>query len=91
MPWGPFFVFARRRFNIGRTPNPEDFWKFTDEEMQLDAEMEVTSEDGYVGALRLDHTAVTTDGYATKTSTLIRQHLRDLAFTAEDMQQVRFC
>lgn len=59
--------------------------------MQLDAEMEVTSEDGYVGALRLDHTAVTTDGYATKTSTLIRQHLRDLAFTAEDMQQVRFC
>lgn len=59
--------------------------------MQLDAEMEVTTEDGYVGTLRLDHTAVTTDGYATKTSTLIRQHLRDLAFTAEDMQQVRFC
>ena len=39
---------------------------------QLDAEMEVTTEDGYVGILRLDHTSVqvTTDGYATKTSTL---------------------
>ena len=39
---------------------------------RLDAEMEVTTEDGYVGALRLDHTSVqvTTDGYATKTSTL---------------------
>ena len=34
--------------------------------------MEVTTEDGYVGILRLDHTSVqvTTDGYATKTSTL---------------------
>ena len=39
---------------------------------QLDAEMEVTTEDGYVGVLRLDHTSVqvTTDGYATKTNTL---------------------
>ena len=39
---------------------------------RLDAEMEVTTEDGYVGVLRLDHTSVqvTTDGYATKTSTL---------------------
>ena len=39
---------------------------------KLDAEMEVTTEDGYVGVLRLDHTSVqvTTDGYATKTSTL---------------------
>ena len=39
---------------------------------RLDAEMEVTTEDGYVGTLRLDHTSVqvTTDGYATKTSTL---------------------
>ena len=39
---------------------------------RLDAEMEVTTEDGYVGILRLDHTSVqvTTDGYATKTSTL---------------------
>lgn len=38
----------------------------------LDAEMEVTTEDGYVGILRLDHTSVqvTTDGYATKTSAL---------------------
>jgi len=38
----------------------------------LDAEMEVTTEDGYAGTLRLDHTSVqvTTDGYATKTSTL---------------------
>ena len=39
---------------------------------RLDAEMEVTTEDGYVGVLRLDHTSVqvTTDGYATKTSPL---------------------
>ena len=39
---------------------------------RLDAEMEVTTEDGYVGILRLDYTSVqvTTDGYATKTSTL---------------------
>ena len=39
---------------------------------RLDAEMEVTTEDGYVGTLRLDHTSVqvTTDGYASKTSTL---------------------
>ena len=39
---------------------------------RLDAEMEVTTEDGYAGILRLDHTTVqvTTDGYATKTSTL---------------------
>jgi hypothetical protein len=39
---------------------------------KLDAEMEVTTEDGYVGVLRLDHTSVqvTTDGYTTKTSTL---------------------
>ena len=39
---------------------------------RLDAEMEVTTEDGYAGTLRLDHTSVqvTTDGYSTKTSTL---------------------
>ena len=35
----------------------------------LDAEIEATTEDGYTGTLRLDHTTVqvTTDGYATKT------------------------
>ena len=39
---------------------------------QLEPELEVTTEDGYIGVLRLDHTSVqvTTDGYATKTSTL---------------------
>ena len=39
---------------------------------RLDAEMEFTTEDGYTGVLRLDHTSVqvTTDGYASKTSTL---------------------
>ena len=39
---------------------------------RLDAEMEVTTEDGYVGVLRLDHTSVqvTTDGYANKTTSL---------------------
>lgn len=39
---------------------------------RLDAEMEVTTEEGYAGVLRLDHTSVqvTTDGYATKTNTL---------------------
>ena len=39
---------------------------------RLDGEMEVSTEDGYVGTLRLDHTSVqvNTDGYATKTSTL---------------------
>ena len=39
---------------------------------RLDAEMEVTTEDGYAGILRLDHTSVqvTTDGYATRTNTL---------------------
>ena len=38
----------------------------------LDAEIEVTTEDGYAGALRLDHTSVqvTVDGYATKTRAL---------------------
>ena len=35
----------------------------------LEAELEVTTEEGYTGVLRLDHTSVqvTTDGYATKT------------------------
>ena len=39
---------------------------------RLDAEMEVTTEDGYTGVLLLDHTTVkvTTDGYATRTNTL---------------------
>ena len=39
---------------------------------QLDAEMEVTTEDGYTGTLHLDHTTVqvTTDGYATKTGSV---------------------
>lgn len=39
---------------------------------QLDAEMEVTTEDGYTGTLHLDHTTVqvTTDGYATKKGTI---------------------
>ncbi len=39
---------------------------------RLDAEMEVTTEDGYTGTLHLDHTSVqvTTDGYATKTTNL---------------------
>lgn len=44
---------------------------------RLDAEMEATTEDGYVGILRLDHTSVqvTTDGYATKTSRLCAKHM----------------
>ena len=39
---------------------------------QLDAELEVTTEDGYTGTLHLDHTTVkvTADGYATKTQSL---------------------
>lgn len=39
---------------------------------QLDAELEVTTEDGYTGTLHLDHTTVqvTTDGYATKTGSV---------------------
>ena len=39
---------------------------------RLDAEMEFTSEDGYTGILRLDHTSVqvTTDGYKTSTKSL---------------------
>lgn len=38
----------------------------------LDAEIEVTTEDGYTGELHLDHTTVkvTTDGYAAKTGTV---------------------
>lgn len=38
----------------------------------LEAEMEVTTADGYAGTLRLDHTSVQvkTDGYATKTNSL---------------------
>lgn len=38
----------------------------------LEAEMEATTEDGYTGVLRLDHTSVqvTTDGYATRTQAL---------------------
>ena len=39
---------------------------------KLDAELEVTTEDGYTGTLHLDHTTVqvTTDGYTTKTKAL---------------------
>jgi len=39
---------------------------------RLDAEMEVTTEDGYTGTLHLDHTTVqvSTDGYATRTGTV---------------------
>ena len=39
---------------------------------QLDAELEVTTEDGYTGTLNLDHTTVqvTTDGYATRTGSV---------------------
>lgn len=39
---------------------------------RLDAEMEVTTEDGYTGTLRLDHTSVqvTTDGHKTSTKNL---------------------
>lgn len=39
---------------------------------QLNAELEVTTEDGYSGTLHLDHTTVkvTVDGYATKTQAL---------------------
>ena len=39
---------------------------------QLDAEIDVATEDAYTGALRLDHTSVkvTADGYATKTKAL---------------------
>ena len=39
---------------------------------RLDAEMEFTTEDGYTGTLRLDHTSVqvTTDGYTSKTTSL---------------------
>lgn len=39
---------------------------------RLDAEMKFTTEDGYTGVLRLDHTSVqaTTDGYASKTTSL---------------------
>ena len=38
----------------------------------LDAEMEVTTEDGYNGTLRLDHTSIqaAADGYASRTTTL---------------------
>lgn len=38
----------------------------------LEAELEITTEDGYTGVLRLDHTSVqvTTDGYATRTQAL---------------------
>ena len=39
---------------------------------RLEDEMEFTTEDGYTGVLRLDHTSVqvTTDGYASKTTSL---------------------
>lgn len=51
---------------------PSDTYNLETILQRLDAEMEVTTEDGYVGILRLDHTSVqvTTDGYATKTNTL---------------------
>ena len=46
--------------------------KMDDILQRLDAEMEVTTEDGYTGTLRLDHTSVqvTTDGYKTSTKSL---------------------
>ena len=46
--------------------------KMDDILQRLDAEMEVTTEDGYTGALRLDHTSVqvATDGYKTSTKSL---------------------
>lgn len=49
-----------------KTDNMEEILK------GLDAELEITTEDGYTGVLRLDHTTVqvTTDGYATKTQSV---------------------
>ena len=46
--------------------------KMDDILQRLDAEMEVTTADGYTGILRLDHTSVqvTTDGYKTTTRSL---------------------
>ena len=46
--------------------------KMDDILQRLDAEMEVTTEDGYTGVLRLDHTSVqvTVDGYKTSTKNL---------------------
>ena len=46
--------------------------KMDDILQRLDAEIEVTTEDGYTGALRLDHTSVqvTTNGYKTSTKSL---------------------
>ena len=46
--------------------------KMDDILQRLDAEMEITTEDGYTGTLRLDHTSVqvTTDGYKTSTKSL---------------------
>lgn len=46
--------------------------KMDDILQRLDAEMEFTSEDGYTGTLRLDHTSVqvTTDGYKSSTKSL---------------------
>ena len=51
---------------------PSDTDKMETILQNLDAELEVTTEDGYSGTLRLDHTTVQVkaDGYATKTRTL---------------------
>ena len=51
---------------------PSDTNKMETILQNLDAEMEVTTEDGYSGILRLDHTSVqvTVDGYGTKTRSL---------------------
>ena len=51
---------------------PSDTDKMESILQNLDAELEVTTEEGYSGALRLDHTSVqvTVDGYGTKTRSL---------------------
>ena len=51
---------------------PSDTNNMEDILQKLDAEIEVTTEEGYTGTLHLDHTTVqvTTDGYATKTGTV---------------------
>ena len=51
---------------------PSDTDKMESILQNLDAELEVTTEEGYSGTLRLDHTSVqvTVDGYGTKTRSL---------------------
>ena len=76
--WHLLDMTRRDDIGVGTRPYTETVTKPSDTNQMetilqnLDAELDVTTEDGYSGTLRLDHTSVqvTVDGYGTKTRSL---------------------